>query len=88
MMITAVYNRSSPCCGELRRVSRSGDDGVVSEGGVDVDVEAVENSFVVCVSFAADMARKRARMIEKTVFSVTSGCQVGQNDSIRLIQSS
>ena len=47
MMITAVYNRSSPCCGELRRLSRSGDDGVVSEGGVDVDVEAVEDSFVV-----------------------------------------
>ena len=41
-MITAVYNRSSPCCGELKRVSRSGDDGVVSEGGVDVDVEGVD----------------------------------------------
>ena len=40
MMITAVYNRSSPCCGELRRVSRSGDDGVGSDVDVDGDVDA------------------------------------------------
>lgn len=77
MMINAVYNRSSPGCeGELRRVSKGGDDGV----GSDIDVEVVEDSFGVWRSYAADMARKRARMIEKTVVSVASGCRVGRND--------